>query len=184
MFLPLVNKTIAGDREALELLLLSQKTFILRLIKNITSCREDIEDISQEVSFRVFQHIESLKHPEAFGSWLRTIVVRECRRHFSAKNRCLSVETVAEWENHFIDTDSDCNPFANMERLELNSAIKTALESLRDPIRKMFYMRYDNDMCCREVAASTGMKTGTVSVTMFRAKKILREKLYSGIVDA
>jgi len=182
--LPLVVKTIAGDREAFEQLLHSQKPLIRYIIRRKTDCPEDAEDILQEVSLRIFMHITSLRCPEAFISWMKAIIVHECLRHFASNRHCVSINTIAEYENLCVETDPDCNPFACFERLELYDALHSALEKLQEPLRKMFYMRYKKGMCCSDIAASIGLKTGTVSVKMFRAKKQLRKMLRCGVVNA
>jgi len=175
--IPLVSKSVAGDREAFEQLLLSLHPTILFHIRKRTDCPEDAKDIHQEVSFRLFQHIASLKRPEAFFKWLRAIVAHECTRHSASRKPCLSIENVVGWEAFHIETDADCNPFARLEKLELGSALESALESLHEPIRNIFHMRYGRDMRCRDIAAFIGKDPGAVSVTIFRAKAQLREVL-------
>ena len=179
----LVIKTIAGDREAFETLLQSQKSLIRWLIRRRTDCPEDAEDIHQEVSLKIYQHIATLKCPEAFSSWLRTIVVRECARYFDFKKRCVHIEPILELENHCVETDSDCIPALYTERLEFCAALESAIESLQEPKKRLFNMRYRKGMCCSDIAASTGLKTGTVSVKIFRTKKQLWKILRSSRVE-
>jgi len=174
----LVGKSIAGDREAFEQLLLSQQPAILFYIRKMTNCPEDAKDINQEVSFRLFQNISKLKRPEAFYLWMRTIVTRECVRHLASRRYCLSIESLEELDFQFVETDDSRDPFARLERLELYSELESALDSLREPIRNMFHMRYTEEMRCGDIAAYTGINTGVVSVTLFRAKERLRENLH------
>ena len=182
--IPLIRKSVAGDREAFEQLLHSQKPNIFYIIRGMTDCPEDAKDIHQEVSVRVYQNIASLKSPEAFFAWLRTIVVRECLRHLASRKHFISIEALTESNPVLVETDTNCNPFAHMEKHELCSAIASALESLHEPLRDLLHMRYGRDMCCNDIAAATGMKSGTVSVSLFRAKQQLRKKLQSGFADA
>ena len=151
----------------------------------MTKCPEDAKDIHQEVSVRLYENINSLKKPEAFCKWLRTLVSRECIKHLASRKRCVSIETIAEWEMMLlVEKDSELNPFARLERLELGSALESALESLHKPIRDIFHMRYSKEMRCSDIADSTGVKAGTVSVKLFRAKEHLRKILQGGVVDA
>jgi len=181
---PLVRKTAAGDREAFEQLLRSQNDLILWIINKMTDCPEDAEDIRQEVSIRIFLHIASLRYPEAFGPWLRAIVIHECIRHIEAQRQCQSVETLADWEDKIVDHDPDCNPFASMENHELCDAVRAALESMHEQMRQVFRMRYCEDMQYRDIADSADMKPGTVSATLFRAREKIREVLRLSGIDA
>lgn len=179
----LVSKTVSGDRDAFEKLLISQNGLILWIIRGMTDCPHDAEDIRQEVSIRMFRYIAKLKRPEAFGSWLRTLVVRECRRHYASLKSRIPTDTLPEPETLPAETDPDILPFAHMERLELKSALESALKGLREPARKMFHMRYEKNMSCSDIAAATGVKTGTVSVTLFRVRVRLLEILDGGCVN-
>ena len=179
----LVSKSVSGDREAFEQLLDSQHPTILYIIRGMTDCPEDAKDIHQEVSVRLYEKINSLKKPEAFCKWLRVLVKRECIRHLASRKRCVSIETIDEWETLLVETDSELNPFARLERLELGSALESALESLHKPILDIFHMRYSKEMRCSDIADTTGEKAGTVSVKLFRAKEHLRKMLQGGIVD-
>jgi len=180
---PLVLRTASGDHDAFEQLLRSQKDLIYWIIRKMCDCPEDAEDIHQEVSIRVFQNISSLKYPEAFGAWLRSIVLHECVRFLSLKKKHISIETIAEWENLFADHDADCNPLARVEKLELRGALKSTYDSLKEPIQKMVNMRLGMNMRCSEIAEIIDVKAGTVSVALHRAKERLRKKLRSGGID-
>ena len=182
--LSLVIQAVSGDREALEQLLISKYPLILFIIRKMTDCLEDAEDIAQEVSARVFQHIAALKSPEAFDSWLGAIVKRECDRYHALKKPCLSVETLYDWENLFVETDSDCIPAERVEQDEFNAVLVYALEDMNEPFRKIFHMRYRKNMRCNEIAARTGLNAGRVSVALWRGKEKLREKLRCCVMDA
>jgi len=182
--LPLVSQAISGDNEALELLLILKYPFIFWIIRRTTDCLEDAEDITQEVSIRVFQHIAALKSPEAFDSWLRTIVRRECCRYHAAKKPCVSIETIYDWENIFVETDTDCIPAERIETDEFDAALVFALEDMNESSREVFYMRYSKNMRCREIAASTGLSTERVSTALWRGKEKLREKLRCSVLNA
>jgi len=180
----LVNKTASGDHEAFEQLLVSQNSLILWIIRRMTDCPYDAEDIRQEVSIRIFRHIASLRHPEAFGSWLRTLVIHECCRHHASRKPCVSLEAIADYESLNADRGPENAPLTHVEKLELKSSLESAVKRLPEHVRNMFYMRYCCDMGCCEIADVTGLKAGTVSVMLFRARVQLREKLNVGFADA
>jgi len=172
----LVLKTASGDHEAFEQLFLSQRDIIAYKIRRQINCPEDVEDITQKVALRVFLKIGSLLHPEAFGSWLDTLVVNECNRHFQTKDQTTSLEELPEYENLLIETNTDYLPNAHTERVELKAEIWNNLNRMSEKTKDMFSMHYEYGMCYREIAQYLGMTIGTVSSYMFRAKKRLRKE--------
>ena len=183
ILLPLIVKAVAGDREAFEQILVLQNSLILWIIRRNIDCPHDTEDIRQEVAIRIYENISSLRKPEAFGSWLRTLVNNECYRFIEWRKNGLEHENIEELKKSdscsvfFIETDTDSIPFAYVEKLEFATEFESAMKSLPGPGRTLFHMRYAQDMCCQDIADSTGMKAGTVSVTLHRAKEKLRKKL-------
>jgi len=173
----LVRKTASGDHEAFEQLFLSHRDIIAFKIRRQISCPEDVEDISQKVAMRVFLKIGSLMRPEAFGSWLDTLVINECNRHFQTTDRTTSLEELPEYENLLIETNADYLPNAHTERVELRTEIWSKLNKMSEKTRDVFIMYYEGGMCYREIAQRLGTTIGNVSSHIFRAKKLLRKEL-------
>ena len=175
-FKSLINKTISGNREAFEQLILSQKNTISFQIGKVTECREDIEDISQKVIIQVYQRIGSLKYPEAFTSWLKTIVSRECSRHFKSSDQSVPIEDVPGYEELFQETDKDYLPHVYAEKAEQSKKITEAVKKLSEASRKMVIFHYSGGMSYKDIASRMGVTVNDVSVNLFRAKKRLRRE--------
>jgi len=175
----LVSKTVSGDEEAFEKLMGSQMNTIAFQIRRMINCREDVEDISQKVAMRVFQHIRTLKHPEAFSSWLRTIVTRECLMHIKSEGSVISIEDLPGFGGSLFETDRDYLPEAYTERREQEKEISEAVKKLPGKSREMVVLYYNDGMCYKDIADQMGVTVGDVSVNLFRAKKRLRKMLPS-----
>jgi len=173
----LVSKTVSGDEEAFEKLMGSQMNMIAFQIRRMINCREDAEDISQKVAMRVFQRICTLKHPEAFSSWLKTIVTRECLLHIKAKKPVVSIEDLSGFDGSFCETDKDYLPGAYTERVEQANTISEALKKLPAKSRDMVVFYYSDEMSYKDIANQMGVSVSDVSVNLFRAKKRLRKEM-------
>ena len=173
----LISKTVSGDADAFEQLMISQKNTISYMIRKLVDCNEDIEDISQEVAILIFQYIGTLRRPEAFWSWLGTIITRVCRRHHAARKPADPYDRLPDYENLFIETDSDCLPAAYADKLELHDEIRTALGRIPEILREVVVLHYLCGMRYREIADLLGMTIGTVSTYLFRARGCLRLEL-------
>ena len=176
--MPLVCRTVSGEQEAFEQLMYSLKSIISLKIRRHIECPEDVEDIGQEVAIRIFQCIGSLKHPEAFESWLHTLVARECLRYFSSNLQKDSFESFSEYDSRLIETDEDYMPLARAERLDMQHEIENVLGRMPEVSQKMVALHYGDEMCYREIAEYLGVSIGTVSSILFRVRRKLRKELY------
>jgi len=173
----LIYRTASGDREAFEKLITSHMDLINSKIRSMVSRIEDAEDICQKVVIRVYQKIGTLKYPQAFRSWLNTIVINECSRHFQKGEPVVSLEELSSIESYVSDADEDFLPAKYVERLERSTTIKAALERLPEISRKIILYYYADGMCYKDIAARMGISIGAVSVNLFRAKKRLHRYL-------
>lgn len=176
--IPLVCQSISGDREALEQLLLSQREIIAVIVRNWTRCQTaDTEDISQEVEMRISKKISSLKHPEAFYSWLHTIVVRECNRYIRARNRLIPYESMICIEELLVEPDPVCIPLEYIEQIELRSELQKVLDVLPEMTKQIIFLHYGAEIEQKKIAEILGIPAGTVSSILFRARERLREDI-------
>ena len=76
----LVSQTLAGDRDAFGVLVHKYQdmvyTYAYQKVRNVA----DSQDITQEVFLKAFRHLQKLRHPHLFRSWLYTIMSNECKR--------------------------------------------------------------------------------------------------------
>ena len=176
----LVFKSAVGDPIAFEQLLSRKRKLIVFKIKTMIDDPNDAEDIAQEVAIRLFQHIRSLREPEAFNGWLNTIVKRECLKYYTMKEKLVLTESIIEnddYESGLFETDTDFLPDAYAERTELMGKIKTALACLSDKDRKMFLLHYEKGKRYREIAALMGISISAVCSYLSRARKRLQREL-------
>ena len=173
----LIRKTASGDHEAFEQLFLSQRSIIVCIIRRHTACPEDVEDICQKVALRLFQKIGTLLCPEAFGAWLHTLVIRECRRHFHSMTHVTSIEEFPEYKDLLVETDTDYLPTEHTERIELKTGVRNLLNRMPETTKWVIIMYYEYGLRYREIASSLGTTVGTVCSIMHRARKRLRKEL-------
>lgn len=78
----LVRAAKAGDAEALEQLFLRCAPDLTRWVSRVVLGSDDAQDIVQDAFVAAFDQLRSLKQPEAFRGWLRTIALTQIRRRF------------------------------------------------------------------------------------------------------
>ena len=178
--IPLVRKTMAGDSEALEQLLLSQRKIIAVIVRRWTNCQvADTEDISQEVEIRVSQKISSLQSPEAFYSWLHTIVIRECNRYIKARNKFIMLNNELCIDELFVESDPFYLPSEYVELTEIYNELKKVLFGMPIITKQIIFLHYGLGIKQKNIGDLLGVPVGTVSSTLFRMRERLNTALTS-----
>lgn len=164
----LITGVANGDEKSLcELYRLCFKG-LFSVAKNITRDRAAAEDVIQDVFVKVVRSAKSFKKKDNGYGWL-CVITRNTALSYIKKNG-RNTENIDECFTLF---DPETHPDRADERLE----IRSALENLSPPERKLLYLKYYCDLTVREIADATGMKKSTAAYGILRAEEKLKEFL-------
>jgi RNA polymerase sigma-70 factor (ECF subfamily) len=77
----LVVAARAGDERAREALCRRHMRLVLGLAQRVLAGREAADDVAQDAFVEAFQRLDTLQNPQAFASWMSSIVVRRAGKH-------------------------------------------------------------------------------------------------------
>jgi RNA polymerase sigma-70 factor, ECF subfamily len=151
----------AGDREAFGRLYSDYFRMVHAILLGRVP-RRDVDDLVQDVFLTAFTRLKTLRDPAAFGGWLATIARNRATDHLRHARE--SIELPAEL------------PGGDPIEAETIAALD-AIRRLPDAYRDTLLMRLVEGMSGDEIAARTGMTSGSVRVNLHRGMALLREKL-------
>lgn len=141
-------------------------------------CREEAEDVTQEVLVKLWQHVDEVD-PGSLNAWVmrvtRNAVIdasRRCRTRKAVFADGVEVETVAD----FAVSNGQGADRAVVAR-EIRSALETALASIDEPYRSIVVLREIQGMTYAEVGDALELPPNTIRVYLHRGRKMLREAL-------
>ncbi len=178
----LVRRTLAGDRDAFEVLVQNYHHHLWRLLNRMTRHTEDTEDLVQETFLRAFRALDRFDLSLPFRPWLVTIAMRRAMHLIKRKDRQhVSIETAAttpddehHWDGSWLASLKD------VERLDgelLRHDLLKALDTVEPRFRAVFLLRVMEDRTYEEIATTLDIPKGTVMSRLSRARSRLREIL-------
>jgi RNA polymerase sigma-70 factor (ECF subfamily) len=181
-----VSLAIDDDRLILEQILTGQKELFRLLVKRYEKevygmgigflrNREDASDFTQEVFLKVFRSLSSFEGRSRFSTWLYKIAYNTGLNHVRRKKE---YQSLAEEET----IPDKYTPEKKMLKEFLRDSILEALKSLPERFRVCVDLFFFYDRSLKEIEAITGYPVNTVKSHVFRAKKLLRNKL-EGITE-
>lgn len=81
----LVQKANAGDRKALEAVILQIKDYVYNLSLKMLLYPEDAEDATQEILIKVITHLSTYKHKSKFTTWVYRVATNYLLTHKGKK---------------------------------------------------------------------------------------------------
>lgn len=161
----LVEAARAGDREAMERLLLALAERLLPLACALAGPGDPAEELVAETLGRVYERLDQLDAPEALFAWSRRILVRrylDGRRFWQRRPqvRLETVELVDEGTFRYEDLD-----------------LRQAVDGLSRRDRAVLVLHYWQDLTLAECAGELGIPVGTVKSRLAAALERLRARL-------
>lgn len=164
----LIKKAQSQDRVAQYLLYKQFSGKMLGAIRNYISDNQYAEDVLQKAFCKALLNLKSFGFKGSFEGWLRRIVVRESI-DFLRQSKSLMIPT-DDFDHHTTDE----NP---MESVQNIAYIEKCLETLPDGYKTVFCLYVLEDFKHKEIASLLNIDVGTSKSQLFKARRMLKEKL-------
>jgi RNA polymerase sigma-70 factor, ECF subfamily len=182
--LMLVERTVAGDQKAFELLVIKYQRRIQRLIGRMVRDVDLVEDIAQETFIRAYKALHQFRGDAQFYTWLYRIAVNTAKKSLMELKRDLTVS-----ESFFKSDDDDETKTSKNELIaddtpetvfaakEIATMVNLALLELPEDLRQAVTLREIEGLSYEEIAAAMSCPIGTVRSRIFRAREAISAKV-------
>lgn len=182
----LVNNYIAGDENALAILVDRHQSKIYGYIYSKVSDRDLTEDIFQETFFKVIHTLKSKKYYNEEGkflSWVLRISNNLIVDKFRNDKKMYMKRDTEEFSIFSAITDNSPNIEKELIKNQVDLDLKNIIQRLPQDQKEVLMMRYYSDMSFKEIADITGVSVNTTlgrmryAITNLR-KVIEKNKIY------
>jgi RNA polymerase sigma-70 factor (ECF subfamily) len=181
----LVEKTLAGDQRAFELLVVKYQSRIQRLIGRMVRDVDLVEDIAQETFIRAYRALHQFRGDAQFYTWLYRIAVN------TAKKSLMDLKhepTVLDGGFHSSEEDDETSqprneptseetPESVLAAKEIGNVVNAAMEALPDDLRQAVTLREIEGLSYDEIAVIMNCPIGTVRSRIFRAREAISARI-------
>lgn len=174
----IVERVLAGDRDAFGILIDRHRDAALRLAIRILRAHADAEDVVQEALLHAFLDLVELRDRGRFVAWLLGIVVNLAKSRLRLRREV----PVEDWSGGrairgFVWMDAEPTPDTRQEARELHDVVWKALAELPAEQQETVQLHYVDGLRVWEIAALVGVSAGTVKARLHRARGRLRRAL-------
>jgi len=182
----LVERTVAGDHRAFELLVIKYQRRIERLIGRMVRNTDLVEDIAQETFIRAFRALAQFRGEAQFYTWLYRIAVNTAKKALVDLKRDPLVgegalrgggddgDETSAVENELTTAET---PETVLAAKEIAAAVNSAMEALPEELRQAVTLREIEGLSYEEIAEVMNCPIGTVRSRIFRAREAISAKV-------
>ncbi|HTH53062.1 MAG TPA: sigma-70 family RNA polymerase sigma factor [Edaphobacter sp.] len=183
----MIAKIMAGDRESFHELIRPYERSVYLMALSLLRNEAEAEDAAQEAFIKAYRNLGRFRAESRFSTWLIAIVLNEARGRLRNKRPALtdSIDDTTEGSVTPAQlTDWREIPSESLERQEIRSLIRTALDALPLPYREVFVLREIEERNVKETAETLGITIASVKMRLHRARMMLQKQLAPQLISA
>ena len=156
---------------------------VAQIVWRLISNEEDRKDIVQDIYLKVFHHLKGFRFQSKLSTWVAQIAYNTCNSRLQKK----------QWPLHVLPDGESAGPGSGRQhtlraaeetdgsilKKELAGILQAEIGQLPPLYQTLVSLYHQEELTYQEMAQITGLPEGTVKSYLFRARKMLKEKLLS-----
>ena len=176
----LVEDILAGNQQSFSILVEKHERLVRQIVYRMLPNEADREDIAQDVFVKVYQNLGGFQFQSKLSTWIARIACNTCLNYLEKKRvpllgDCIDEEaTIDDWPS----ADPSTERYAEANDLSVRLAEEIdALPVMYGVILSLYHLQ---EMKYNEIADILRIPVGTVKNYLFRARKLLKNRLSAG----
>ncbi|MCR8557396.1 sigma-70 family RNA polymerase sigma factor [Mucilaginibacter sp. BJC16-A38] len=170
----IVSRIIKGDFRAFELLVKEYERLVFFVINRLVHDVQDKEDICQEVFIKVHKSLPKFKFESKLSTWIARIAYLTAINYLKKYRNDRQTDYPENIDNYHFTDD---NPEQVLTRKNASEYLNGLIAQMPLAYRTALTLYHLNEFSCQEIEQITGTPEGTIKSNLFRARKLLKEKI-------
>jgi RNA polymerase sigma factor (sigma-70 family) len=185
----LVDKIINGDLQAFQQFVEKYQRLVTHMVFRMILNESDREELCQDVFLKVYQNLSKFQFQSKLSTWISRITYNTCINYLQKMKAVLYDDlTIREndsdsavYDGKTSNLDSIKGEFSQPDESiisqEISEMLYVELNTLPAQYRTIITLYHLDSLSYDEIVEITGMPMGTVKNYLFRARKLLKDKL-------
>jgi RNA polymerase sigma factor (sigma-70 family) len=179
----LVAQVLGGDTPAFGEIISMTEGLVAHIVCRLISNEEGRKDIVQDIYLKVFHHLKGFRFQSKLSTWVAQIAYNACSSHLQKKRLPLHVLPDGEGAGPGSGRPNTIRAAEETDgsilQKELTGILQAEIGQLPPLYQTLVSLYHQEELSYQEMAQITGLPEGTVKSYLFRARKMLKEKLLS-----
>lgn len=172
-----VDQILDGDERAFEQFVNDHKRLVGQIVAKMGVNPADHEDLCQDVFVKVYRNLRKFEFRCKLSTWVAQIAYNSSVNYLQKKK----VPVFGDREHEFAHEDTwpitTAGPDELAERNDVAVRLRAEIDRLPAHYRTVLSLFHLKDMAYAEIAGVTKLPEGTIKSHLFRARKLLKERL-------
>ncbi|MEE9442632.1 MAG: sigma-70 family RNA polymerase sigma factor [candidate division Zixibacteria bacterium] len=173
----LVDSILAGNKAAFRDLINQTQRLVSHIVYRMIKRESDQEDICQEVFIKVYQNLGNFRFDCKLSTWIARIAYTTCL-NFLEKKKLPFYEDLGDENKSFEPADGETKrPDYQFAQKDISAILRQEIDNIPPVYRTIVTLYHIDEMSYAEIADIMKMPEGTVKSYLFRARRMLKDRL-------
>lgn len=174
---PLIEQILAGQVDRFKEIIQDYQRLVYHIVFRMIPNPADREDMCQEIFLLVYQNLRTFKFEAKLSTWIARIACNHCLNYLTKKKIPLWDDLSLEAEFIEQQATSEPSPEAWLTQHDHAARLQLEIDQLPPQWRTILTLYHLDEMKYHEISTIMGLPEGTVKSYLFRARKLLKQRL-------
>ncbi len=170
----IVNQAVNGNIKAFELIVKQYEKLVFSILNRLLGTIEDAEDVSQEVFLKIHKNLKTFQFQSKLSTWIGRIAYLTALNYIKKNRKGNSSGYPVDLDSFHFTSDT---PESITASKDISGYVWKLIEQMPLQYRTVLTLYHLNEFSYQEIEQTTGMPEGTVKGYLFRARKLLKERI-------
>ncbi len=172
-----IERILSGDNKAFEEFVRQHQRLVSHIVFRMVPNDEDRKDLCQDIFLKAHQSLAGFRNESRLSTWVGRVAYNRCLNHLEKKRVPLFEDLCPEGETVDSVIGQSTPPDEYAEHQDLAVRLRHEINNLPPQYRAVVSLYHLDDMTYKEIGEITQLPEGTVKSYLFRARKLLKERL-------
>lgn len=176
----IISLIVKGDTRAFSFLVEKYQNLIFHVVRRILPGQMDAEDVCQEVFVKIYKSIGTFKQNSKLSTWIARIAYFTALNHLKKNKR---YDTYDDLEITLTIESPVDGPDDILIKKNTAAHVNRMIAKLPEQYRLILTLFHLEEFSIEEIHETTGIPKGTIKSYLFRARKMLKDKIKDYLKD-
>jgi RNA polymerase sigma factor (sigma-70 family) len=183
----LIEQVLAGNRYVFGKIIKNTEALVAMIVFKMIANSDDRKDLVQDIYLKAFHGLPGFRFKSKLSTWIGQIAYHTCLHYLEKKKLLLLDQTDNGEETSELTLEALSNQNSSSSeneietrliRKELNNILEKEIDKL-PPVYRTLLILYREELSNEEMVQITGLPEGTIKSYLFRARKTLKENIFT-----
>lgn len=173
----LIQRILGGDTQAFQAIIQDYQRLVSQIIFRMVPNKVEVEDLCQDVFMKVYQNLASFQFQAKLSTWIARIAYNTAVNYLKKKKVPLFADLAHEGCSIEAFSNEGAPADEAVVQHDLTARVEAEIQKLPVRFKTILTLYHLQEMSYAEIGKIMGLPDGTVKSYLFRARRMLRERL-------